>query len=120
MPFRLTRGATVLITTAAVCLPLALIVYQSLLSSAFFSPDASWTFDAFRFVLSDPEFWVAVRNSLLVATGMVAIALPLGGILAFVVTRTDLPGIGVIETRSEEHTSELQSLMRISYAVFCL
>src|SRR3546814_2392723 len=26
----------------------------------------------------------------------------------------DLPG------RSEEHTSELQSLMRISYAVFCL
>src|SRR3546814_3671892 len=28
---------------------------------------------------------------------------------------------GVIsEMRSEEHTSELQSLMRISYAVFCL
>src|SRR3546814_3737997 len=27
-----------------------------------------------------------------------------------------MPGVG----RSEEHTSELQSLMRISYAVFCL
>src|SRR3546814_7536431 len=26
----------------------------------------------------------------------------------------------VSRTRSEEHTSELQSLMRISYAVFCL
>src|SRR3546814_5136981 len=26
----------------------------------------------------------------------------------------------VVATRSEEHTSELQSLMRISYAVFCL
>src|SRR3546814_2087479 len=25
-----------------------------------------------------------------------------------------------MEVRSEEHTSELQSLMRISYAVFCL
>src|SRR3546814_7311460 len=25
-----------------------------------------------------------------------------------------------LSTRSEEHTSELQSLMRISYAVFCL
>src|SRR3546814_9392425 len=25
-----------------------------------------------------------------------------------------------MEARSEEHTSELQSLMRISYAVFCL
>src|SRR3546814_10510103 len=30
-----------------------------------------------------------------------------------------LPGTGRLE-RSEEHTSELQSLMRISYAVFCL
>src|SRR3546814_6536169 len=27
---------------------------------------------------------------------------------------------GARPTRSEEHTSELQSLMRISYAVFCL
>src|SRR3546814_2624589 len=27
---------------------------------------------------------------------------------------------GLPESRSEEHTSELQSLMRISYAVFCL
>src|SRR3546814_8109980 len=27
---------------------------------------------------------------------------------------------GIAEVRSEEHTSELQSLMRISYAVFCL
>src|SRR3546814_10585987 len=26
----------------------------------------------------------------------------------------------VVRRRSEEHTSELQSLMRISYAVFCL
>src|SRR3546814_9375732 len=29
-------------------------------------------------------------------------------------------GATVGELRSEEHTSELQSLMRISYAVFCL
>src|SRR3546814_5540035 len=27
---------------------------------------------------------------------------------------------GALTARSEEHTSELQSLMRISYAVFCL
>src|SRR3546814_10727029 len=30
------------------------------------------------------------------------------------------PGQGRVCYRSEEHTSELQSLMRISYAVFCL
>src|SRR3546814_1781566 len=45
-------------------------------------------------------------------------------------TATDLPAafaamagpatFSTIYTRSEEHTSELQSLMRISYAVFCL
>src|SRR3546814_1514983 len=29
-------------------------------------------------------------------------------------------GIEIGDRRSEEHTSELQSLMRISYAVFCL
>src|SRR3546814_9141863 len=29
-------------------------------------------------------------------------------------------GCGIMLIRSEEHTSELQSLMRISYAVFCL
>src|SRR3546814_8031475 len=30
------------------------------------------------------------------------------------------PTVGLLADRSEEHTSELQSLMRISYAVFCL
>src|SRR3546814_2200769 len=39
-------------------------------------------------------------------------ALPLGKIASH-----DAPGA---DGRSEEHTSELQSLMRISYAVFCL
>src|SRR3546814_9787534 len=31
-----------------------------------------------------------------------------------------IAAIGALGLRSEEHTSELQSLMRISYAVFCL
>src|SRR3546814_1297089 len=31
-----------------------------------------------------------------------------------------VPGLDSVFDRSEEHTSELQSLMRISYAVFCL
>src|SRR3546814_7141214 len=33
---------------------------------------------------------------------------------------SDRPKPGITERRSEEHTSELQSLMRNSYAVFCL
>src|SRR3546814_7839672 len=40
---------------------------------------------------------------------------------AFVEIEPGVEGlVHVSEMRSEEHTSELQSLMRISYAVFCL
>src|SRR3546814_2329784 len=68
-----------------------------------------------------------------------ALGVDAGGKVAFdlrdgevIVTRADAehedPAIGAflsllardIEARSEEHTSELQSLMRNSYAVFCL
>src|SRR3546814_2847376 len=35
-------------------------------------------------------------------------------------TQHQMIGVAQDDVRSEEHTSELQSLMRISYAVFCL
>src|SRR3546814_2439111 len=37
-----------------------------------------------------------------------------------ILTRSDVASLTANQSRSEEHTSELQSLMRISYAVFCL
>src|SRR3546814_1868626 len=40
--------------------------------------------------------------------------------LVDVAPEMDPEGVSRIVGRSEEHTSELQSLMRISYAVFCL
>src|SRR3546814_5021336 len=39
---------------------------------------------------------------------------------ANLIVHRDLKPSNILVTRSEEHTSELQSLMRISYAVFCL
>src|SRR3546814_1379154 len=39
---------------------------------------------------------------------------------SWVATRSRWPSGEKTGARSEEHTSELQSLMRISYAVFCL
>src|SRR3546814_4533682 len=47
--------------------------------------------------------------------GVMLDAAPVAAIQAVVAQH--VPGTG---DRSEEHTSELQSLMRISYAVFCL
>src|SRR3546814_7624196 len=48
--------------------------------------------------------------------------LELGGIKASAQMKVEkcAPAISKVDGRSEEHTSELQSLMRISYAVFCL
>src|SRR3546814_17292106 len=43
-----------------------------------------------------------------------------GGIGRLAMTGLVLFALVAGPTRSEEHTSELQSLMRISYAVFCL
>src|SRR3546814_8280997 len=45
--------------------------------------------------------------------------MPRRGAANGLVTST-LPYQRIIASRSEEHTSELQSLMRTSYAVFCL
>src|SRR3546814_2685802 len=41
-------------------------------------------------------------------------------VLEHVPDQVTIKAMGEGFTRSEEHTSELQSLMRISYAVFCL
>src|SRR3546814_4622917 len=40
--------------------------------------------------------------------------------VAALLAKNSVVAVGVSGGRSEEHTSELQSLMRISYAVFCL
>src|SRR3546814_1330004 len=56
----------------------------------------------------------AVGRFLLVQAVLLAASLTLYGWTPY------LLWLAALATRSEEHTSELQSLMRISYAVFCL
>src|SRR3546814_4079703 len=53
------------------------------------------------------------------ALGMIVFEAVFGQQLQFVVAHQRV-ALNQRMTRSEEHTSELQSLMRISYAVFCL
>src|SRR3546814_11109354 len=66
-------------------------------------------FDIFRIAAQD--------EILLVATHHQHAGLQFG---ALDTLQTPLDGVDGGSHRSEEHTSELQSLMRISYAVFCL
>jgi len=86
------RSLTILVTAAAVLGPLSLIVYQSLLTAPFFEANKSVGLDAYRFIFADSDFWKAGLNSVLIASGMVVIAVPLGGLLAFIMERTNLPG----------------------------
>ena len=86
------RGLTIGLVLVAVLMPLSLIVYQSLLSAPFFMPDKTLSLDAYRFIFDDPDFWSALGNSVAIAAGMLVIAVPLGGLLAFLMVRTNLPG----------------------------
>ena len=86
------RALTIFVTAVAVLGPLSLILYQSFLTAPFFDARKTVGLEAYAFVFTDPDFWHALLNSLLIASGMTLIAVPLGGILAFVMERTDLPG----------------------------
>src|SRR3546814_2190156 len=59
-----------------------------------------------------------VQGALLLLVGL--FILQLLAAIVKVPLRYLIPMVFVMAARSEEHTSELQSLMRISYAVFCL
>src|SRR3546814_6702777 len=72
--------------------------------------------------------WVGILAAIAIAVGL-AFAAPSNPVSGFLATNAHEDGVvqtasglqyKVLEPRSEEHKSELQSLMRISYAVFCL
>src|SRR3546814_9208250 len=71
-------------------------------------PDAYLAEGANRAMISDAARQVprSLANSDVISLTVMALNILIGAPAAF--------------ARSEEHTSELQSLMRISYAVFCL
>src|SRR3546814_8537397 len=85
------------------------IRYRGLLASAF-EPGFTLLIEVLNWFLSDP-FQILI---LLGAT--TAIIMFLAGLM---LERSPLLMMTIV-LRSEEHTSELRSLMRISYAVFCL
>src|SRR3546814_5486637 len=83
--------------------------------------------DRKAFIASEAKLAAIVSGQADIVAGMVPIVVDLA--LTPVHDAALLPDPGIVPgdeayviftSRSEEHTSELQSLMRISYAVFCL
>src|SRR3546814_5835362 len=68
----------------------------------------------------DPRSGASVRDRFLLLRGELLLAGPTGDALRIGARLAAAVDRGEHDARSEEHTSELQSLMRISYAVFCL
>lgn len=87
---RVFRVIVIGLLALAVLTPVGLIVYQSLLTGPFFSPRAALSLDAYAYVFTDRSFYKALWTTTLFAFGLVAIAVPLGGLLAFLITRTDI------------------------------
>jgi iron(III) transport system permease protein len=97
IPFGVYRFVVIALTALAVLAPLSLVFYQSFLTGPFFQSTAKLSFDAYRFVFADSDFWQAFWTTLAIAGGMAAIAVPLGAMLAFLMVRTDLPGRSWLE-----------------------
>src|SRR3546814_9368525 len=106
---------------------------------AFPAANAAWAEDRiFRFARADIGVAVAVEGGLFTPVVRSADSKSLSAIAAEIRDLADrarnrklepheyqggsaaVSNLGMYGVRSEEHTSELQSLMRISYAVFCL
>lgn len=94
----LPRRAVVALLALSVFFPLGLVLWQSILSGPFFMPSAQLSLESFVFIFEDPDFWMATKNTLIIAVGMSVIAIPLGAVLAFIMVRTDLPGRRWLET----------------------
>src|SRR3546814_1143499 len=71
-------------------------------------------------VVADDYYKHGLAINRVLERGMQAGVLGVRAAVAFDLARNTLAVQLTSNARSEEHTSELQSLMRISYAVFCL
>ena len=77
------RWIVIAVLTVAVLLPLSFIVIQSFLNAPFFDANRTFGIAGYRFIFEDRDFWSALKNSFIIAGGMLFISIPLGGILCW-------------------------------------
>ena len=70
--FSLPRSTVVAVTAVVVLAPVLLIFWQSFLNAPFFNPAWRFGLGSYAFIFDDPDFWSALLNSVVIATGMAA------------------------------------------------
>jgi iron(III) transport system permease protein len=95
-------GFVALYLAFAMALPIAVLLWTSIfgyrpLSGALFS---AASLDGYRHLFASADFWLALRNTFLVAGVSAAIVTVIGAVLSWIVLRTKLPGRGVLDMLS--------------------
>jgi iron(III) transport system permease protein len=85
-----------LVTAALVVVPLLPLAYASVRSRPLYESGGTFTLQGYRALLSDPAFWTAVLNTVEFAATVTVISVAVGGGLAVLCERTDLPGRSVL------------------------
>jgi iron(III) transport system permease protein len=95
-------GFVALYLAFAMALPIAVLLWTSIFGYRPFSgalfPAAS--LDGYRHLFASSDFWLALRNTFLVAGASAAIVTFIGALLAWIVLRTKLPGRAVLDVLS--------------------
>jgi iron(III) transport system permease protein len=86
------QGLVWFVTTVLVVVPLLPLIYASVRSRPLYEPGGAFTLQGYRTLLSDPAFWTAALNTVEFAGTVTAISITVGGALAVLCERTDLPG----------------------------
>jgi iron(III) transport system permease protein len=86
------QGAVWLLVAGLVVVPLIPLVLASVRSRPLYESGGSFTLEGYRTLLSDHAFWQAALNTVEYAGTVTAIAVVVGGALAVLCERTDLPG----------------------------
>lgn len=86
------QGVVWIAVVLLVVVPLLPLVYASVRSRPLYEAGGTFTLEGYRSLFADPAFWTAALNTLEFAVTVTVLGLVVGGGLAILCERTDLPG----------------------------
>ena len=90
------NAGVVVVTLLLILAPVGTIFYGSLRTDAPGSPDAGFTFANWVKVYSAPDYLAALLNTMLLAATVAMLSVLVGGLMAWIIARTDAPGRHVL------------------------